>query len=159
MRYQTNQFMVSLSRKGSIPMNRFLTSCLGGLFLLAILAGPLSSQEPVKPKVTSHDLAGKENCMMCHAPGVMPPVPDAPAETHKGRGNESCQWCHAADSPMQTVGATKTPHDLAGKDNCMMCHAAGVMPPATDIPAETHKGRGNETCLWCHTPGGGFTRN
>lgn len=132
-------------------MNRFLTSCLGGLFLLAILAGPLSSQEPVKPKVTSHDLAGKENCMMCHAVGVMPPAPDVPAETHEGRGNETCQWCHAADSPMQTVGAKAAPHQRATADtDCMSCHGPGANAEATDTP-ETHKGRENNTCLWCHT--------
>ena len=35
-----------------------------------------------------------ENCMMCHAAGVMEPVPDIPAESHEGRGNETCLWCH-----------------------------------------------------------------
>ena len=89
---------------------------------------------------------------MCHAVGVMPPVPDVPA-SHEGRANETCLWCHAADSPMTTTGAPQTSHDLAGKDNCMMCHAVGVMPPVPDVPA-SHEGRANETCLWCHTQGG-----
>ncbi|NNM07294.1 MAG: hypothetical protein HKO65_19530 [Gemmatimonadetes bacterium] len=131
-------------------MNGRLFSFFGAFFLMAIMAGPLLAQE--KPPVTSHDLEGKENCLMCHAPEVMPPVPDVP-ETHEGRAVETCQWCHAADSPMQTTGAKQTSHDLEGKDNCLMCHTAGVMPPAPDAP-ENHEGRGNETCLWCHTKAG-----
>ena len=130
-------------------MSRRFASLWGGLFLLGLLSAPLTAQE-VKPPVTTHDLAGKENCMMCHAVGVMPPVPDVPAD-HKARGNESCQWCHAANSPMQTKTLPPVGHDLAGKDNCMMCHAAGVMPPVPDVPAD-HKGRANESCTWCHKP-------
>lgn len=142
--------------EGMIVMSRYLSSFLGVFLLLAFLAAPLASQEEMKPPVPTHDPAGKENCLMCHAPGVMPPVPDTPVESHEGRANEHCMWCHAADSPMQTTGASKTSHDLEGKDNCLMCHAPGVMPPATDIPAETHEARANETCLWCHTHEGGF---
>ena len=130
-----------------VEMSRRFVSLLGVMFFLAFTAGSLVAQE--KPPVTPHDIEGKENCMMCHAVGVMPPVPDAPA-SHEGRGNETCQWCHAPTSGMQTTGATKIPHDLEGKDNCMMCHAAGVMPPVPDAPA-SHEGRGTETCLWCHT--------
>ena len=127
-------------------MNRRLSTLAGLLLLLGLMAGSAAAQE--KPSVMAHDAAGKENCMMCHAAGVMEPVPDAPA-SHEGRGNDTCLWCHAADSPMQTTGATQTTHDTAGKENCMMCHAAGVMEPVPDAPA-THEGRGNETCLWCH---------
>ncbi len=132
-------------------MIRRIVGLGGGLFLLAALATPTMAQDKIP--VTSHDLAGKENCMMCHAAGVMPPVPDVPA-THKDRGNESCQWCHAPDAPMQTKAVPPVAHDLAGKDNCMMCHAAGVMPPVPDVPAD-HKNRGNQTCGWCHIPKAG----
>jgi hypothetical protein len=124
----------------------FLGMMVAGL----AVANPVSAQ--VKTKAMSHDLAGKENCMMCHAAGVMEPVPDIPA-SHEGRAVETCLWCHAADSPMVTTGATQTTHDLAGKENCLMCHAAGVMEPVPDAPA-SHEGRGVETCLWCHTAAG-----
>ena len=127
-------------------MSRRFASWMGCFLLVAAFSAPLAAQE--KPSVVSHDLAGKENCMMCHAPEVMPPVPDVPA-THEGRGNETCLWCHAADSPMQTTGASAISHDLAGKDNCMMCHTPGAMEPVPDAPA-THEGRANETCTWCH---------
>jgi len=120
--------------------------------LILSLAAASQAQAQLITKAMSHDAAGKENCMMCHAVGVMPPVPDVPA-SHEGRGNETCLWCHAADSPMTTTGAPEPTHDMAGKENCMMCHAAGVMPPVPDVPA-SHEGRGNETCGWCHIKAG-----
>ena len=131
-------------------MSRRFASLMGAFLLMTFMAGPLMAQE--KPPVVPHDLAGKDNCMMCHAIDVMPPVPDVPGD-HEGRGIETCMWCHAADSPMQTTGATAPTHDLAGKDNCMMCHAVGVMPPVPDVPA-SHEARGVETCGWCHVKAG-----
>ena len=131
-------------------MTRRLLSLFGALALMAFLAGPLQAQ--MVTKAMSHDAAGKENCMMCHAVGVMPPVPDVPA-SHEGRAVETCLWCHAADSPMTQTGAKLIPHDLEGKDNCLMCHTAGAMEPVPDVPA-SHEGRTNEVCAWCHTGGG-----
>lgn len=131
-------------------MKRKILAIAAGLILSLALV--TQAQAQVITEAMSHDVAGKENCMMCHAIGVMPPVPDVPAN-HEGRGNETCLWCHAADSPMTTTGATQTTHEIEGKENCMMCHAAGVMPPVPDVPA-SHEGRGNETCLWCHTKAG-----
>lgn len=133
-------------------MSLRFTSSLGAFLLLAALASPASAQ--VKTKATTHDLEGKENCMMCHAAGVMPPVPDVPA-THEGRTNEQCGWCHAPNAAMVTVGAKQTPHDLEGKENCLMCHTAGAMAPVPDMPAESHEGRTNENCVWCHANTGG----
>ena len=131
-------------------MRRVFPSMLGGVMVAAFLAAPLGGQE--KPTVPTHDMAGKDNCLMCHAVGVMPPVPDVP-ESHEGRENLTCLWCHAADSPMQTTGPMVVGHDLAGKDNCLMCHAVGVMPPVPDVP-EDHADRTVATCTWCHLPPG-----
>ena len=132
-------------------MSRRFLNLSGALFLLGFLAGPLSGQ--AKPTAPTHDLAGKDNCLMCHAVGVMPPVPDVPA-SHEGRESPTCLWCHAADSPMLTTGATATTHDLAGKDNCLMCHAAGIMPPVPDVPESHGEDRTIATCTWCHKPAG-----
>ena len=134
----------------SLFMIRRLLSFSGALVLLALMSSPVSAQ--MKTKAMSHDPAGKENCMMCHAVGVMPPVPDVPA-SHEGRPVTSCLWCHAPNSAMVTTGAPAPSHDMAGKENCMMCHAVGVMPPVPDVPA-SHEGRGNETCGWCHVKAG-----
>jgi hypothetical protein len=132
-------------------MSRPFASTMGVMLLLGFLASPLTAQ--VKPPVTSHDLAGKENCLMCHTAGAMAPVPDVPAN-HKDWTNPSCQWCHSATSPLQANPvASATSHDLAGKANCLMCHAAGVMPPVPDAPAN-HKDLPNESCLICHNPSG-----
>jgi hypothetical protein len=141
---------VSPPTREMVSMIRRLLSFSGALFLLALVYSPVSAQ--VKAPAMAHDPAGKENCLMCHAAGVMEPVPDIPA-SHEGRTNAQCLWCHAPDSPMVTTGAKAPSHDLAGKDNCMMCHAVGVMPPVPDVPA-SHEGRTNDVCLWCHKAAG-----
>ena len=141
-----------LTHMGVIQMTqfRFLPS-LGAIVFAVILATPLSAQA-TRPKATSHDLAGRDNCLMCHTAGAMEPGPDVPA-THEGRTNEMCQWCHAADSPMITADPAVIAHDLAGRDNCLMCHTAGAMEPVPDVPA-SHAGRANEQCQMCHKPAG-----
>ena len=131
-------------------MRRHVWSLFGGLLVVGVMASPLTAQ--VKTKAVTHDLEGKANCLMCHAVGVMEPVPDVPA-THEGRAVETCGWCHAPTSPMVTTGAPAIPHDLEGKANCMMCHAVGVMPPVPDVPAD-HQGRTVEMCGWCHKTAG-----
>jgi len=131
-------------------MRRHSLSLLGVLFVAGAMASPLTAQ--TKTTAMPHDAEGKANCLMCHAPEIMPPITDVPA-SHEGRASETCLMCHAPDSPMVTVGASLTPHDTEGKDNCLMCHAAGVMPPATDVP-ESHEGRGIEMCTWCHKVAG-----
>ena len=70
---------------------RFLPT-LGAVLVAGILAAPLSGQA-ARPKATIHDIAGRDNCLMCHTAGAMEPVPDVPA-SHEGRGNEHCQLCH-----------------------------------------------------------------
>lgn len=44
-----------------------------------------------KPPSIPHELAGREDCLLCHNPagGIKPAPPD-----HAGRANESCQMCH-----------------------------------------------------------------
>ena len=121
-----------------------------------ILAGalllPRAGEAQIKTKAMTHDVDGKENCAMCHTPGVIPTAPDMP-ETHEGRGAETCLWCHGEGSAMVTQGASQFEHGLEGKENCILCHAAGVMPAIPDVP-ESHTGRAVETCLWCHTKAG-----
>ena len=132
-------------------MKRHFLSLVGVFLLSGALAGPLMAQV-TKTTAMSHDAEGKDNCLMCHTPGVMPPATDVP-ESHEGRVSETCLMCHAPDSPMVTTGAILIPHDTEGKDNCLMCHAPGVMPPATDVP-ESHEGRAVEMCSWCHKTAG-----
>ncbi len=126
-----------------------------------------------------HDLAGRDQCLLCHAVGG--PAPNVPAD-HAGRTNDMCQSCHkpagaaapagptvtatataaatAAATATMTVTATTVPattgvptipHDLAGRDQCLLCHAVGG--PAPNVPAD-HAGRTNDMCESCHKPAG-----
>ncbi len=45
------------------------------------------------PKAIPHSLEGRNMCLMCHKPGAMAPVPDAPA-SHQGITEQYCQMCH-----------------------------------------------------------------
>jgi len=130
-------------------IRRYLT-LMGVMVAMGLMAAPLTAQ--TKTTAVTHDLEGKDNCLMCHTPGVMEPVPDVPA-SHEGRANETCLMCHGPESAMVTTGAPNIPHDMEGKDNCLMCHAAGVMEPVPDVPA-SHEGRTVEMCQWCHKTAG-----
>ncbi len=135
-------------------MSRSAAGTVGVMLLMGFMAILLTAQEVVKrPPVTSHDLAGKEDCLTCHAIGAIPAVPDVP-EDHGDWTNQSCQWCHSAESPMQANPvAGDTPHDVVGRRDCLMCHAVGAVPPAPDVP-EDHEDLPNESCLICHRPSG-----
>jgi hypothetical protein len=124
----------------------------GVLMAAVVLAAPVLGQEATKPVVVSHDLAGRDNCMMCHS-GAMEAVPGVP-ETHADRTNETCLWCHGADADVQKATPKIVSHDLAGRDNCMMCHKAGAMEPVPDAPA-SHEGRDIKWCTMCHVANSG----
>ncbi|MFQ5746752.1 MAG: hypothetical protein ACE5HF_05980 [Gemmatimonadota bacterium] len=51
------------------------------------------------PPMPTHDMTGRDNCLMCHKPGAIEMAPDTPAD-HEGRGVEWCLLCHSppADS-------------------------------------------------------------
>lgn len=135
-------------------MNHSKRIALAGLFaLLAVPAAAAAQAKPAAapashPPVVKHDLTGKDNCMMCHAVGVMEKVPDVPAD-HSGRTNETCLWCHGPDAAMQTKTPKEIDHTLEGRSDCMMCHKAGNMPGVPAAPAD-HAGRESTTCQMCH---------
>ena len=122
-------------------------SAMGVLLLAGVLAVPAFGQNPPPP--VSHDVQGRDNCMMCHTAGAMEAVPDAPA-SHAGRGNETCMWCHATDSPMLTTPPKAVSHGVQGREQCMMCHTPGAMEAIPDAPAN-HEGRDVKYCTLCHT--------
>ena len=58
-------------------------------------AAPTSTGSTVAAPAIPHDLAGRDNCLMCHNPeGGMKP---APAD-HAGRTNDTCQACHRPEN-------------------------------------------------------------
>ena len=123
-------------------------SAMGVLLVAGVLATPVLGQEAMPPPV-SHDVQGRDNCLMCHTPGAMEAVPDAPA-THEGRSIETCLWCHAKDSPMLTTSPKPASHGVQGREQCMMCHTPGAMEAVPDPPAN-HEGRDVKYCTLCHT--------
>ncbi len=114
-----------------------------------------------------HGLAGRDQCLACHAVGG--PAPNVPAADHAGRSNDVCQNCHkpasaaapATGAITTTVAATNTvtttapatgaapvvPHSLTARSQCLLCHAGGGAGP--NVPAD-HAGWTDETCLDCH---------
>ena len=54
-----------------------------------------AEMQSADPPAMAHKLEGQTQCMMCHTPGRMEPVPDAPA-SHEGREDKTCTMCHAA---------------------------------------------------------------
>ena len=121
---------------------------------------PSSAGAQAGPPAIPHDLAGRDNCLLCHNPdGGLKPAPG----DHAGRTNDSCQICHqpvaasattAEATPTPSLegprgGAPAIPHDLAGRDNCLLCHNpdGGVKPAPRD-----HAGRTTDQCQMCHKP-------
>jgi hypothetical protein len=117
--------------------------------MLFMAAGTAFAQD-AKPPVMSHDMAGKENCTMCHS-GAMEGIPAAPA-SHEAFEVDDCAMCHAPDAIVQTADPPAIPHDMAGKENCVMCHSGAMegIPAAPD----SHEGWETDTCQWCHAPAG-----
>jgi hypothetical protein len=123
-------------------------SAVGVLLVASVLATPAFGQETMPPPV-SHDVQGRDNCLMCHTAGAMEAVPDVPA-SHEGRGIEACMWCHATDSPMLTTSPKAVSHGVQGREQCLMCHTPGAMEAIPDTPA-SHEGRDVKYCTLCHT--------
>jgi hypothetical protein len=131
-------------------MKRAIPSLLAVAMLVGFGVRTAAAQEEVKPLAVSHDLEGRDNCLMCHKTGVME-APVAP-ESHVDRTNEVCLLCHGPDAPMQTADAAAVAHDLEGRDNCLMCHKTGVME--APVAPENHAEIANEHCTMCHKPAG-----
>jgi hypothetical protein len=130
-----------------------IVSAVSVFVVAAVLALPAMAQEAAKPPAVSHDVEGRDQCLMCHTAGAMEAVPDAPAASHADRTNEVCLLCHAADSPMQTATPPAMSHSLDGRDQCMMCHKAGAMEAIPDAPAG-HESIDLKYCTMCHPAAG-----
>ncbi len=134
------------------------------------VATPTKARETEAPPSIPHTLVGRTECLLCHGPNGLKPVP----ANHTGRANDMCTLCHrpsggasptvtstAGRTPVspQTPAATPTrareteappsiPHTLVGRSECLLCHGPGGLKPA---PAN-HAGRTNDTCTACHKP-------
>lgn len=125
----------------------------------AATAAPTSAAAPAGgPKAISHELAGRDNCLMCHNPdgGVKP----APKSSHTGRANDTCQDCHkpagGAGPAAATPAATAPPAAAATPPATATAAPAATGAKSDDKPsAISHDLAGREDCLMCHKPDGG----
>ncbi len=124
---------------------------------------PALGPRPVIP----HSVQGIQDCLACHGPQGLKPVP----QDHAGRTTDMCLLCHtvgqkptptptpavgqpASASPTATAvpsgGPPKIPHNLEGRSDCLMCHGTGLMGAPT--PPASHAGRTSDMCRLCHQP-------
>ncbi len=129
--------------------SRSIWAIAAGVWVLVPLGWQQArAQEVAKPSVTTHEVEGRGDCLMCHG-GTMPNVKAVP-ENHADRPSSACGWCHDKDSEMQRSTPKATTHPVEGRGDCLMCHG-GAMPAVKAVP-ESHAGRENTTCAWCHMP-------
>ncbi len=118
----------------------------------ALLPEPIPSA--ISPPEVTHDLVGREECLMCHKLGIglAPRVP----ENHTGLPVDLCQTCHVAapgvsvpaETPEIGMLPSQVPHPLENRTDCRLCHETGV-GDAPAFPAD-HADRANEVCVVCH---------
>jgi cytochrome c5 len=112
----------------------------------------------VAPPAISHDLVGRDDCLMCHKVGTAgaPRVPD----NHNDLSSTICQACHTSASEITGAAgegeeaplaeAPSIPHGLEGFRACSQCHEEG----GAGIPQfpDDHQGRTDDMCSACHSP-------
>jgi cytochrome c5 len=118
----------------------------------ALLPEPAPST--LAPPDISHDLVGREDCLMCHKLGIAlaPRIPD----NHIGLPVDICQTCHLAapgvslpeETPEVGMLPSQVPHPVENRTDCRLCHETGV-GGAPQFPTD-HVDRANEVCLICH---------
>ncbi len=86
-------------------MNLRLAMVLGLLVILVVLLHPLTvGAEPLAQPRIPHSVEGRDNCLACHGPGGLKPVP----ASHAGRTVATCRGCHqlaTAGSPAEPTAA------------------------------------------------------
>jgi len=82
-----------------------------------------------------HAVAGQQNCLACHGPSVVWPMPD----NHDGRELADCGKCHGNGS----LDPHAVPHNLKLEKNkdCISCH---------HLQETYHRRNDNQTCMMCH---------
>ncbi len=108
-------------------------------------AGVAAAQTAAKaPPRTPHPVAGRAECLSCHAAGAKPNVTTVPASHHYA--NAACAACHrpAATMPPRATHAMDAAHT-----RCAVCHVANSRVNAKAPPA-SHASYDASTCVMCH---------
>lgn len=124
----------------------------------AALAGASVASAQAAPHVPPrmlHPLAGKQDCLSCHAAGANAHVTSVPATHHFA--NSACGMCHKpiAETPPAIRHAVDDAHA-----ECRKCHvqaaegatAAAPAPGAAPAPPASHATFDGATCRLCHEP-------
>lgn len=116
---------------------------------------PESVPPSTAPPPITHDLVGREECLMCHKMGIgyAPRIP----ENHEALPVDLCQTCHSPgpgevrreETPVAGLTPPQVPHPLEDRTDCRLCHETGV-GDAPQFPAD-HADRANEVCSVCHS--------
>jgi formate dehydrogenase gamma subunit len=96
---------------------------------------------PASVPMISHPVAGREDCLECHA--VDGPIPE-PA-SHANYTLATCQVCHSIKQENPAPPPIK--HKIEGREECSRCHKADLLPASHQEADIT-----DENCLLCHTP-------
>lgn len=120
------------------------------LVALALAGARGAAAQSAGPKPaprTPHAIAGRAECLSCHAAGAKEHVVAVPA-AHK-YGNAACAACHRA-------AATLPPNSAHGMDaahtRCAVCHVVNSRVNAKAPPA-SHASYDASTCSMCHDGG------
>ncbi len=109
-------------------------------------AGPATAQGPAKtPPRAPHAVAGRTDCLGCHAAGAKPHVTSVPATHHYANG--ACAACHR---PAATLPPSSTHAMDAAHTRCVVCHVENSRVNAKAPPA-SHANYDPSTCVMCHT--------
>jgi hypothetical protein len=118
--------------------------------VLAVLtlagAGAAAAQAAARPQPsrTPHAIAGRADCLSCHAPGAKEHVKSVPA-AHRF-ANAACATCHR---PAATMPPTSRHAMDAAHTRCAVCHVANSPTHAKPLPA-SHGGYHASICVNCH---------
>ncbi len=153
-------FELATRRSRGVVVTVLISACAA----LILLGQPLwpadayaAPSEQAKP--TTHPVAGRENCAMCHQPGAG--AKPSPAD-HSGRTNDTCLMCHKAEAaaPAQSAAATAPAAPAAPAAASAPVQAAASQPPASPAqpaaaaaPAEQPKAdpiKVSAGCRGCH---------
>ncbi len=117
---------------------------LAALSLGAAGAVTAQTQGPMAAPRTPHPVAGRAECLSCHAAGAKPNVTSVPAAHRYANG--ACAACHrpAATMPPRSTHAMDAAHT-----RCAVCHVENSRVNAKAPPA-SHSKYDASTCTMCH---------
>lgn len=111
---------------------------------LAVVVNAAQAQQ--SPPKTPHPIAGKEQCLSCHAANANRNIRSQPA-THRFPAT-MCVGCH----PAVTTRPPAVPHALGTSfTQCRTCHKANG-PQGAKRPPASHARYAVAICGMCHTP-------